>query len=514
MKRMSRKLLLVLCLTSVNAVILFPVKAVGGAGRTEEGVEVAGVAGADVSRVGAVNQEVPARPALRLEDLEQMALQHNPTLAQAAARIRAARGRKIQAGLYPNPSVGYTADEVSTGPVIRGGEHGFFLEQEIVTGGKLRLSRSVFAREETQAEAEAEMQKYRVLNTVRLFYYQALGAQRLVELRSKLAGLVRQAVDISRQLYNVGQADQPDVLEAEVEMQRAELALIAARNNRERIWRQLAAVVGVPSLRSAPLAGTLDESVPELELDSILESLLRESPEIKIAQAGVARAEQALKRTRVEWIPNISVRGGLRNNRELLELGGKPVGLEGFVDVGVRIPIFDRNQGNVEAARGELERARHEVQRVKLGLRARLAAAYRDYQDSLALVRKYRDEMLPRAQRAYDLYLNSYQQMAAAYPQVLIAQRTLFQLHADYVHALVNLRQTVVQIRGLLLVDGLEGLSMAPAEMRGGIRAGMLVGGDPWFQSKVQTSRCQSGIPSPAFRSWTWNLPHAGVPQQ
>lgn len=441
-------ILLVWCVAYMSMGAPLPGKASGNDLLANEGVGMAMQA-----VVTEVNQQEPASPALRLEELEQMALQHNPTLAQAKARIRAAHGQMTQAGLYPNPSVGYTADEVSTGPIIRGGEHGFFLEQEIVTGGKLRLSRSVFAQKKIQAEAAAEMQQYRVLNRVRLLYYQALGAERLVELRGNLASLTREAVNISQQLYNVGQADQPDLLEAEVEAQRAELSLITAQNDRGRIWRELAAAVGVPSLRSAPLAGNLEDPVPVVEFDNALETLLRESPEIQIAQAGVAQAEQALQRARAEWIPNLVVRGGLRNNRELLEIGRKPVGLEGFVDAGIRIPLFDRNQGNVESARAELERAKLEVERVKLSLRARLAVAYRNYGDSAALVDKYRNEMFPRMQRAYDLYLNSYRQMAAAYPQVLIAQRTFFQLQVDYVAALENLWRTVVEIQGLLLVD-------------------------------------------------------------
>ena len=57
---------------------------------------------------------------LRLEDLEKTALQNNPTLKQAEARVRAARGKMKQAGLYPNPIVGYEGDEISAGPVIRG----------------------------------------------------------------------------------------------------------------------------------------------------------------------------------------------------------------------------------------------------------------------------------------------------------------------------------------------------------------------------------------------------------
>ena len=45
--------------------------------------------------------------------------------------------------------------------------------------------------------------------------------------------------------------------------------------------------------------------------------------------------------------------------------------------------------------------------------------------------------MIPRAQRAYELYLNNSRQMAAAYPQVLIGG-DLFQLQQDYITALVD----------------------------------------------------------------------------
>src|SRR5262245_21833503 len=48
-------------------------------------------------------QAVAAGPALTLEDLERMALLNNPTAAQAEAAIRAAEGRRVQAGLMPNP---------------------------------------------------------------------------------------------------------------------------------------------------------------------------------------------------------------------------------------------------------------------------------------------------------------------------------------------------------------------------------------------------------------------------
>ena len=63
-----------------------------------------------------------------------MALANHPALAEASAHVRAAEGRHLQAGLYPNPVVGATGDENSPGEVIRGGEFGGFVEQRLVTG--------------------------------------------------------------------------------------------------------------------------------------------------------------------------------------------------------------------------------------------------------------------------------------------------------------------------------------------------------------------------------------------
>src|SRR5262245_53950196 len=51
-----------------------------------------------------------------LDAAMQAARENNPTLRQAQSGVKAARARAQQAGLYPNPTVGYSGDE------IRGGE--------------------------------------------------------------------------------------------------------------------------------------------------------------------------------------------------------------------------------------------------------------------------------------------------------------------------------------------------------------------------------------------------------
>jgi outer membrane protein, heavy metal efflux system len=406
----------------------------------------------------------PARDhALTLADLERMALAHNPTLPEAQADVSASQGRRLQSGLYPNPTIGYEGREINTDSVYRGGEHGFFVRQPIVTGGKLGLSRQVFTTEAEQAQAEAAAQRQRVLNSVRIAYYRALGAQERVELKADLADLARRAAATSAELANVGQADQPDVLEARVEAGRARLELRAAQSEQESVWEELAATVGDPALAATELAGKLDDPLPALDREQALAAILGQSPEVQAAMQGVTRAEQALKRARAEKSPDIELRGGLDYNRELLGVMNSPVGWEGEAEVGVQIPVFNRNQGNVRAAEAELAHARQELERVRLGLRASFAAAFHDYAESGEKVRAYRDQILPDAEKAYQLYLARYREMAAAYPQVLIAQRTWFELREEYADALVSEWESTVVIQGYLLTDGLAA-PLAPGE--------------------------------------------------
>ncbi len=390
---------------------------------------------------------------ITLEELQQMALQNNPTFRQSAANIQAAEGRKKQSGSYPNPTVGYQGEQIRGGS-FHGGEQGFFVQQDIVLGGKLGLNRKIFDQELKQAATEAEEQKLRVVTNVRMSYTQALAAQQTLELRQNLSKLADDAVETSHQLANVGQADAPDVLESEVEAQQAQLAVTMAEQNQQRVWKALGAVVGNPRLPLMKLEGKLEDT-PPVNAAELVEKIVNESPAVRIAELGVKRAEAALARAKREPIPDLQLRGGMQQNGELLS-DGRAVGLQGFADVGVRIPIFNRNQGNIATAKADAERANREVERVKLVLRERAASVVQTYTFSQTAVDRYKNQMIPRAQKAYEMYTNKYRDMAAAYPQVLIAQRTLMQLEVSYIIALENFATSSLSLQSYLLTDGLE----------------------------------------------------------
>jgi len=178
---------------------------------------------------------------------------------------------------------------------------------------------------------------------------------------------------------------------------------------------------------------------------------------VKLAQQSIDQAEASLKQARKEVIPDLQLTGILVNDyTPLMETNpSRPTGMMGGAQIGVQLPIFNRNQGNIAAARGEIESAKQDLSRLRLQLQNDLASLFRDYDAARVTVQQYRTEMLPRAEQAYKLYQSNYQKMAAAYPQVLISQRTLFQLEADYIQALESAWESSLLIRGFGLRDGL-----------------------------------------------------------
>jgi cobalt-zinc-cadmium efflux system outer membrane protein len=411
---------------------------------------------------------------LTLQQLEEMALANNPTMRQAEAGIEAARGRTRQAGAWPNPTIGYVGEEIAPGDVIRWGEHGVFMEQTILLGGKLRLNRAVFEREIAQSESLLEMQRQRVLSSVRSLFYDVLTTERRVDVMDRLAQLVSEAVTVSRQLFNVGAADRPDVLESEIEARRAELELAAAKNHVYTVRQQLAAVAGDQTVASRRLVGSIDTAIPELERDATLRALLERSPEMRAVRAATERARAVVARARRETFPDLFLRGGVAYNRELLEAGlaggREPVGWEALAEAGVSIPLFNRNRGGIAAARADEARAEAERRRLELDLQSRLAAVFNEYLTALRASEVYRDEVVPRAEEAYRLYLTRYREMGAAYPQVLIAQHTLFQMTAEYLDNLEEAWRAALRLQGFLVGEGLEAPGRAGEDMEMGMR--------------------------------------------
>jgi outer membrane protein TolC len=420
----------------------------------------------DADRQYTVPPVVPSRPedvadldrlspnlaaAYTLEEVLQLASSNNPTLRQAQLHISAELGKALEAGLYPNPVFSYEAEQIFIdveGDKDSPGEfQGGVIEQRIVTAGKLRLSREKYLRRARVSEHQAMAQQFRVCNDVRIHFYRALASQQRLEIRQELLKTAEDAAVTAQESYNLGQARRPEVRQANVALQRARLATLSAENTYHEEFRRLTALVAVP-LEVGQLEGELLPRCPVLPFEEAEGRLLAESPELGAARAKLAVDQATVTRERVEWVPDVVVRGGAGYNFEAKETTAVAAVL-------MEIPLYDRNQGTIQQARADYARQRQEIQRIELDLRNRLATTYQQYVTALQHAYEYERIILPELKAAYAELLQSYQDDRVRWPDVLTAQHDYFDARLEQVDNLLQARTQEVLVYGYLLHDGL-----------------------------------------------------------
>jgi cobalt-zinc-cadmium efflux system outer membrane protein len=383
---------------------------------------------------------------LTLETLEKLALANSPVVEKAAAEVRALRGKWIQAGLYPNPVLGYAGDEM--GDAGTAGKQGGFVQQEIVTAGKLGARREVAAREIEQSEQRLAAQNLRVLTDVRAAYFDVLLAQERIKVTRHIAGLSESASETVARLLEARQATRVDLLQAQVETETSSVQSLRAQNEIVGAQRRLAAVIGMPYRTTITVAGELGAPPAVSDWDTVCRDLLQYSPERAAALIAVQRARSNLKQACAESRPNIDLSTTVQKDN----VNGSTLT---SVQVGLAIPIFNRNQGAIQQAEAEITAADRDAARVELDLQQRLAVVYQRLVDAQLQASRYKDVILPKSEESLQLVTKGYEVGEISYLSLLTAQRTYFQTSLQYLDAMREAWAADVQIKGFLLSGSL-----------------------------------------------------------
>ncbi len=290
---------------------------------------------------------------LTLDALLTAARTHNPTLRAAQAAIAESAGQARQAGMLPNPVIGYEGDQIRGGS-YGGGEQGGFVQQTIPLGGKLGLRRDVYRAQQRTGEASLAAQQQRVEADLESSFYAALALQQEIATRKQLSAIAADAAQTARQLANVGQADTPDVLQSEVEQEQAALDTLTAQRRYIAAFHQLTAIAGQPDLPLTRLAGDLDASPAQ---PPSLDAMLEQSPAVARADQAVHAAEAQLRSARREIVPDLTLRAGEQWSGELVRQNPNiAAGAQSFASASIDLPLWNRNQGSIASAQATVER--------------------------------------------------------------------------------------------------------------------------------------------------------------
>jgi cobalt-zinc-cadmium efflux system outer membrane protein len=391
--------------------------------------------------------ESPAVAHMTRADFEQIALGNHPAIATLGARISAARGRWVQVGLRKNPVVGYVGTDIGEGGSA--GKQGGFVTQVFITADKRHLAREVVERELAQLHHELEVARRRVLGDVNVHFMESYFAQKGIEMVSQLAALAEQEVKAMQQLRAAQEVATLEVLTAQRLRDRIQLQLQQRQLQRNSAWQKLTAVAGRPDLGVTTLVHQLPTNLPPLVWETTRQQLLTTSPELASALAARETASWNLELARAQRYPNLQVTAGLQGDTLADETLAN-------LSVGVPLPLFDRNQGAIAAAEGQLAAADSEINRVRLQLQRRLAILFQEYLVAHSRVEFFQQRILPNVEQSLQLAEEGFRQGQLDYLTVVRTRKELIQTKLEQLAAQEQIHARLGTLENLLLSDSLD----------------------------------------------------------
>ncbi len=375
---------------------------------------------------------------ITLQDALSLALRANPEIAVALREREAIEGVRVQATARPNPTISTMVEDArhSTRQTT------LQLDQPFELGDKRAARIEAAAARSEAATAALDAKKSEIHANVIAAFYTVLAAQERVQLAQATLDIARQAREAASKRVLAGKISPVDETKSRVaesgvkiEAGQAASALIAAR-------KRLAALWGNPLPRFQQADGEVErmQQVPPLET---LSSQLDSAPLVKSARLEIETRQALANVESTRRTPDLTVSVGARRNEEL--------GLnQAVLGLSIPIPVFDRNQGNLQEAISRTDKARDELTALRVQLATQLAVAYERLNSAREAAQTLQTEILPGAQSAFDAANKGFQFGKFNYLDVLDAQRTLFQARSQYVNALLEAHQAVADIKRIV----------------------------------------------------------------
>ena len=377
-----------------------------------------------------------------LESAIDLAQSVSPNLAKAAADVEAARGKAVQAGLYPNP----IAQGGATQAAGNESQYYFGLSQEIVTKHKLKLSQAAATRETYQAELMFVRTRFELLTAVRQTFFATLAAQRKVEVLTRLVEITRKSADAAKQLLAAGETSRADLLLFEIELEKSEVALQNTQSQLAAARKQLAAAVGIRNLKIEYLTGNLKNSPGDSFDQLLMDAYVPYNADVQIAEQEIERSRLLLRRAQVEPFPNVTVYGGFQYQVV-------PIHDQGLFSASIPVPIWNRNQGNIASAHAHIIRATANVNQVQNQIAGRMAELIGRYQVADQQVKRFEERIIPKAREGVTITQEAFAQGTFDSFRLLQSQRGLIDSNLGYITALEMRWLAAAELAGLAQLE-------------------------------------------------------------
>ena len=396
---------------------------------------------------------------LTVEQAVAEAIQNNLGLVAQRANVSIAQARVLTARLRPNPIVSAAGDHLAVlgtgfdevnggGPTELTVRTDFLLER----GGKRQNRIEVAQRSRTVTELE-------FLDALRLVALAVENAAVDVLLAKDNLALARENLESANRIVdvNVTRVRAGDI--AEVELIRSRVAALQFSNSVRRV--ELAERAAQTRLKA--LLGRAANPTPivissDLRRDQAAQTrgelattAVTSRPDIQALRRDSERASAEVRLQTAQSKVDYTVGTEYRRQQGV---NGKSNSLGLFLSA--ELPVFNRNQGEIERARQELRQSEARVRALELTIRSEVESAYDQWEASRDLLAGIEKQMLGEAREVREVTDYSYRRGEATLLELLDAQRAFNETMQAFNEARAE------HARSLYLLEAVSGKAVNP----------------------------------------------------
>lgn len=385
-----------------------------------------------VSMLGSIALADDVRPELSLREAIDLALETSPRLEALRAELQGAEGELIRAKTYPyNPvlevELGDRDSPSGSSTDVRLGAR-----QAIEIRGQRakRVDAAELARD--AAELRFERERKLVIARVSLAFVGAVERRELWNVRRDDSELAHDLVELSAIRLRAGKISALEASLPRVAMGRAKAEEEISSALYGVAQAMLAEAVGISGDGLVVPRGEL--ALPgreeELSAEELVSSALQRREDLlayrQLTLAAQARSELARSQT----LSRLNIGAFYEREERTDTIVGGALRLE--------LPLFDRNQGGIEAARAELRKARAEAEGHALVVREEVLSAHARFLASVAAVSHLEESVIGNLEENVGLLRVAYQAGKIGLGDVVVYRREVVEARRDYVRAVAE----------------------------------------------------------------------------
>ena len=374
---------------------------------------------------------------LSLQAALELAAKQNLDLLTARQRQAISKAGVQVARERPNPTINFTA--------LRDEPHeGWFVDQPLEVGGQRGRRIEVAHQEGALTDMEIVALERGVRRQTREAFFQLSYARAQSQRLEHILELAKRLEQIARDRFNAGDVPQLEVIQAGLEVARAQADHKVAQQEEKVSLSQLNALLNEPATTDWEPVESLEDLPPPVSLPELIQLAYSSNPDLRhvVQEQKVEESRRAL--LKAERIPNLDLEAGMDYNAPHdFRMGPRS-------QISVPLPIFTRNQGEIAQSLATQSLLDSEEAATKRSTAARVETAYYDLDAQRTQAETYRATLVPVAQQLESLAEQSYRAGKADILMVLTAQRNVQDVEQSYLQSLLTVQSTFGQLEEIV----------------------------------------------------------------